>query len=697
MYDGYLQEHSLGGQRLQSAPPSASNNPFHQYPPESSNPFDQHTSMTSFPFTSRHETSLSPFRPDPPPLMSGYDMQQHLQSLAASSPYAHQHPTLFTPILDPPPNSPYQGQSTTTMSPPLRIEHNLFAAAYISHGLLAGSQGLETGISKKALRADGSGLEHDHQMATASPNIGMWPYAFSPSPVQHAANIPFASPSGTDRFSPCTVDNSSHTTKQRCHPAALSRSDSSSSVVSTSTAPRSTMQACLPNITSNAGTLPNRASYNASSKTSSAAITVPSRIGSPASNRSRGGSPSPINVRVPPVRHIVSMRQEGTPGQLWLCPGQSVVQFRTTWHVMRIASLTVTCCPPCYSSYTSGGSLGFTTERLISTRCMFHTKRAATLLVAGDQTGLLEHFKDRLTIKPCPGTKRCNAADNITWFRPTQGTVDITICGACFEDHAKANDWATRFGHVTQPVQGEWICGLAVGSIREGYIRLAPDHWDEWTRLCHRRLALPPCTSSDVKASSRKWYTVTPSITGFVICEACYLDRATTSRFVTNFVPHRVSNPNDLYMCDFSSLYFLYPFVLADHTHSWGRFQTAASRVMDCAMAQMNGAQPQFWGLPMDAAGRDTDWNVCEKCYASLFEPLGFDRFLQPPPPPLGNLRTATRQCELCPGAPLKVEHFKKLQEAANAGVFSVFADWARSVSRADVYHLHGSRRTVRA
>jgi hypothetical protein len=223
-----------------------------------------------------------------------------------------------------------------------------------------------------------------------------------------------------------------------------------------------------------------------------------------------------------------------------------------------------------------------------------------------------------------------------------------------------------------------------MGSVRDGYIKLAPDHWDEWRRLVDRRSAVRPCTSSDVKAGSRKWYTIRPAITGLVVCEACYLDKVTPSRFATHFVPHAVANRNDMYMCDFSSLYFVFPFLVADETNAWGKFQTAASRVMDCAMAQMNGARTQFWGLGLGSRGRDSDWDVCEKCYASLFEPYGFDRYLQPrPPPKMSRGAPRARQCDMCPGAPRKAEMLARLQEAAYAGVFSHFSDWARRVADA--------------
>lgn len=154
---------------------------------------------------------------------------------------------------------------------------------------------------------------------------------------------------------------------------------------------------------------------------------------------------------------------------------------------------------------------------------------------------------------------------------PTHHCPRNTICcEACFEDHGSATAWAARFERVQHRPGMSWTCGFALGSIRDAYIKLAPDHWDEWTRLCDRRHNLPPCTSADVKASSRKWYTVTPAITGFVICEACYLDKVTTSRFASNFVPPNVRKPEEKYMCDFSSLYFCFPFTVADQTNSWG-------------------------------------------------------------------------------------------------------------------------------
>lgn len=77
------------------------------------------------------------------------------------------------------------------------------------------------------------------------------------------------------------------------------------------------------------------------------------------------------------------------------------------------------------------------------------------------------------------------------------------------------------------------------------------------------------------------------------------------------------------------------------------------------------------------------DFDACEKCYTSLFEPYGFDRFLQPRPPtvlPNGGAGPA-RKCVMCPGAPRKNENLAKFQEAAHAGVFSLFTDWARRMA----------------
>jgi hypothetical protein len=367
-----------------------------------------------------------------------------------------------------------------------------------------------------------------------------------------------------------------------------------------------------------------------------------------------------------------------------MCPRDTVIHYRTTWHVLRAPGMLLTCCPPCYVAFGAGGSLGFAAEELEAKRCMFHTKRAQSLLLAGDATGITTYFQTRTSVKDCPGVAGCSSTAGITWYRPVNGPRDTVCCEACFEDHAKSNAWASRFERVAHPPDVTWGCDFAMGSVRDGYIKLAPDHWDEWRRLVDRRSAVRPCTSSDVKAGSRKWYTIRPAITGLVVCEACYLDKVTPSRFATHFVPHAVANRNDMYMCDFSSLYFVFPFLVADETNAWGKFQTAASRVMDCAMAQMNGARTQFWGLGLGSRGRDSDWDVCEKCYASLFEPYGFDRYLQPrPPPKMSRGAPRARQCDMCPGAPRKAEMLARLQEAAYAGVFSHFSDWARRVADA--------------
>lgn len=380
------------------------------------------------------------------------------------------------------------------------------------------------------------------------------------------------------------------------------------------------------------------------------------------------------------MRYQPTMRQSGRPGQLWMCPKDTVINYRTTWHVLRGPRTPLTCCPPCYVAYAAGGSLDFAAEEIEGTRCMFHTKRAQALLLAGDAAGLATYFETRTRVKDCPGVGAFAASAGITWYRPTNAPQNTVCCEACFEDYAKANAWATRFERVTHGVDVTRGCDFAMDSVRDGYIKLAPDHWDEWRRLVDRRSAVRPCTSVDVKAGSRKWYTVTPAITGLVICEACYLDKVTTSRFAAHFVPHTVGNPHDMYMCDFSSLYFVFPFMVADDTNAWGKFQTSASRVMDCAMAQMNGARQQFWGLGPGPRGRESDWDVCEKCYASLFEPYGFDRYLHPRPPPKVSRGAApgVRQCDMCPGAPRKAEMLARLQEAAYSGVFSHFSDWAR-------------------
>ncbi|GMK56288.1 hypothetical protein CspeluHIS016_0301280 [Cutaneotrichosporon spelunceum] len=343
----------------------------------------------------------------------------------------------------------------------------------------------------------------------------------------------------------------------------------------------------------------------------------------------------------------------------------------------------LSCCPPCYLAYVAG-SLGFAAEELTATRCMFHTKRAQALLLAGDAGTIAAYFQTRARIKDCPGPVATKTG--MTWYRPISGSVDAVCCEACFEDHVKANAWATRF----EPTHSDGArgCAFALPSIRDGYIKLAPDHWDGWRRLVARRTSVIPCTSSDVKASSRKWYTVTPAITSLVICEACYLDKVTASHFAAHFVPHKVTDRHSLYMCDFSSLYFLFPFAVADDTGAWGKFQTAASRVMDCAMAQMRYSGPeQFWGLGSGPDGRESAWDVCEKCYASLFEVYGFDRFLHPRPPSAS--QRTRRHCDMCPGAPRKSEMLARLQEAAYAGTFSHFSEWARRAT-ASRHYGHG-------
>lgn len=104
---------------------------------------------------------------------------------------------------------------------------------------------------------------------------------------------------------------------------------------------------------------------------------------------------------------------------------------------------------------------------------------------------------------------------------------------------------------------------------------------------------------------------------------------------------------------------------------------------MDSAMVQMNGAGQQFWGLGGRLRGGESNWNGCEKCYASLFEPYGFDHFLQPRRPvqlPSGG-PAPIRQCDMCPGDPRKGGMLAKLQEAAYAGVFGHFTDWARRMA----------------
>lgn len=101
--------------------------------------------------------------------------------------------------------------------------------------------------------------------------------------------------------------------------------------------------------------------------------TTPARTVSPALKPARRGSPSFHHIRNTPVRYQPSMRETGSPGQLWMCPKEAVIPYHTNWYVLHTSNEAIPCCPPCYNAFAAGGPLAFTREKQPQTCCQFHT------------------------------------------------------------------------------------------------------------------------------------------------------------------------------------------------------------------------------------------------------------------------------------------------------------------------------------
>lgn len=439
---------------------------------------------------------------------------------------------------------------------------------------------------------------------------------------------------------------------------------------------------------------------------SSASSTLPptliggtlSGLSSSISTRFNARPPSPgafelvIDRPVP----IPSVRLDDPADVVYICPGLNNPRtYPLTWYHLRDGHDDFLMCSKCHLDFVADTPYESDFKELREHRngqCSYAIAKAAFKLLpeakrTGDATALRAWALEREAKRHCLPEEMLEPGGGVEWFAPRGGAINnFVMCAECMDDVVSVTPFSDEFEPIEMPSDARWLCDGALEPSRNNLLRAGSIGSAAWAPFCANMNMLqsqPFCDGKDVESMSRKWYTTSRPIHGFVCCERCYLEIIKASPFATAFVPYdQPPAPGLLWGCDFSRPRMRYAFEVAvDHGTFdiwWTAMDTVVRKMLD------HEARPDLemdmWGLanvPAFASwgeGCNSDFSLCGECYPCFVTPLRLEKFFRP------RARGTGHKCSFCeqPSSPARFPSYLiKLMQALDTGLWTPFYEMA--------------------
>ncbi|BEI86481.1 hypothetical protein CcaverHIS002_0607680 [Cutaneotrichosporon cavernicola] len=406
--------------------------------------------------------------------------------------------------------------------------------------------------------------------------------------------------------------------------------------------------------------------------------------------------PRPFELVIDRPVPVPSVRLDDPADIVYRCPGlDNARPYPLSWYHLRGGNDDFLMCSKCHQDFVADTPYASDFVELKEHRdgmCSYAIPKAAYKLLpeakrTRDGTALKAWAKDREEKRQCVPGDTFTPTDSIQWFAPKNNAINnVVICGECMDDIVSVTPFMDKFDAREMSGNVSWHCDGVHESLRNNLLRagtIGPAAWDDFCTNMNRLQTQPFCDGKVVESTSRKWYTTSRPIHGFVCCERCYLDMVKASPFASDFVPYDQPPARDsLWGCDFSSPRMRYAFEVAIDHGSFDIWWMA----MDAVVRKMldRDERPDFvmdmWGLANVQTftswgeGCNSDFSLCGECYPAFVTPLRLEKFFRP------RARGTGHRCSFCDGPSSAVRfpiYLMKLAQALDWGVWTPFYEVA--------------------
>lgn len=417
-------------------------------------------------------------------------------------------------------------------------------------------------------------------------------------------------------------------------------------------------------------------------------------------SRRRRPEPKPFELVIDRPVPIPTVRLDDPADIVYICPGMNTVRpYPLTWYHLRDGHDDFLMCTKCHADFVAETPYANDFVEVKERRngmCSYAIPKAAYKLLpeakaSGDIKPLKAWAQARASKRQCLPGEAIKPTDPVKWFVPKYRAInDFAMCAECMDDVVSVTPFSDKFEPAEMPSNMQWFCDGALEPSRNNLLRagsIGPDAWEPFCTTMNRLQTQAFCDGQDVESTSRRWYTTSRPIHGFVCCERCYLEIVKASPFASDFVPYdQPPAPGLLWGCDFSRPRIQFAFEVAvDHGTFdiwWTAMDTVVRKMLD------RDARPdldEMWGLanvPIFASwgeGCNSDFSLCGECYACFVTPLRLEKFFRP------RARGTGHKCSFCaPGVTAAASvsarfpaYLTQLMRALDTGLWTPFYEMA--------------------
>lgn len=313
--------------------------------------------------------------------------------------------------------------------------------------------------------------------------------------------------------------------------------------------------------------------------------------------------------------------------------------------------------------------------------CDFSTPRSLSLFRHAASQGNFRIWADfwtfRQNIPYCTGGGVPNpASERITWWqlaRPSTNGQQIYACDACFQDYVCAGQHANALVRAPPIVGAARECDISWPCNRKSVAE-----WSDFNHIfnqMYQRRNMQNCAQLDEAAgATRIFHTIAEQgINSLPICQACCFDHVRGTMAQEHVTPAPQNLPEGASTLCFigGSVPLRTAFDEALRQRNWEVFRKAAFAHVRCPPCKKEGISGGVWYSIKPA---HEEFDVCEACYAGIFEPLGVSDWLERKPQGENKLW----MCDLNLAAPLAVRFYKDLDAAVEQRDRNLFYNLVR-------------------
>jgi hypothetical protein len=399
-----------------------------------------------------------------------------------------------------------------------------------------------------------------------------------------------------------------------------------------------------------------------------------------------------------PPPHI---RATGPPLEvITFCPEERVVDYSLYWYrLLDIPDFLI--CTKCHADNIKSTQLASQFEKIKrpdndSSSCSFWIPRVKEVLwpqaiCTGNMDAMRLFMKKRGSIKPCKGINPTAATEGIQWYGMSNSDIDGFIaCEACYENRIVGTSFESKFSpYRQQPADENWSCDVALRYISRAVVKMAQQNdWAGFVAGATRRLSLPKCEGQKIRSNACTWYMPRHQIENMQVCEACYMDRVSLTRFEREFEVLEVKTDFDSFLQNLTQLWacklhetnlpLVWALDNAIEQRDWSVFSSSAEvacRLPPCTVYGF--IRGNWWTIQ----GGCDDFDVCETCYTSILRTSGVGHFFEP----AKRDPEATLICDFCVSSPRFRQYIRVYAKSVDQGVFSYYLDYVRTFASVPV------------